>query len=150
MTLFQTGCGADPQPTDSKPAAVLTPAAQTTAPTVTPATATESQTNAKPKMLEFGSKQCQACKAMEPVMTNLKGSHSEIFDIDFIDVWIPANQMFAKSYNIQSIPTQVFLDANGKEVFRHTGFFSEEEILAKWREVGVDVDADKSATTTDH
>lgn len=83
-------------------------------------------------------------------MTNLKGSHSEIFDIDFIDVWIPANQMFAKSYNIQSIPTQVFLDANGKEVFRHTGFFSEEEILAKWREVGVDVDADKSATTTDH
>ncbi|KAF1079251.1 MAG: hypothetical protein GQF41_4447 [Candidatus Rifleibacterium amylolyticum] len=106
----------------------------------------EPQTAAKPKMIEFGSKQCKACKAMEPVMENLKKSHSEVFDIEFVDVWLPENQTFAKSYSISSIPTQVFLNAAGKEIARNTGFFSEESILAKWRELGVDVDANKTDT----
>jgi thioredoxin 1 len=95
-------------------------------------------------MIEFGSKQCKACQAMEPVMENLKKSHSEVFDIEFVDVWLPENQVFAKSYSISSIPTQVFLDSAGKEVSRNTGFFSEESILTKWRELGVDVDAKKA------
>jgi thioredoxin 1 len=103
--------------------------------------AVQPQAAVKPKMLEFGSKQCKACKAMEPVMENLKKSHSEVFDIEFVDVWLPENQMFAKSYSISSIPTQVFLNSAGKEVSRNTGFFSEESILTKWRELGVDVDA---------
>jgi len=105
----------------------------------------------KPKMLEFGSKQCKACKAMEPVMENLKKSHSEVFDIEFVDVWLPENQIFAKSYNISSIPTQVFLDSAGKELSRNTGFFSEDSVLARWRELGVNVDAktpDTPATAT--
>lgn len=101
-----------------------------------------SQIAAKPKMIEFGSKQCKACKAMEPVMENLKKSHSEAFEIEFVDVWLPENNAFAKSYSISSIPTQVFLDSTGKELARNTGFFSEENILAKWRELGIDVDAD--------
>jgi len=100
------------------------------------------QATAKPRMIEFGSKQCKACKAMEPVMESLKKSHSEAFEIEFVDVWLPENQTFAKSYNISSIPTQVFLDSAGKEIARNTGFFSEESILAKWRELGFDVDAD--------
>lgn len=108
---------------------------------VTEPVAAQPQAVAKPKMLEFGSKQCKACKAMEPVMESLKKSHSEVFDIEFIDVWLPENQLFAKSHNISTIPTQVFLDSAGKELSRNTGFFSEESVLARWRELGVNVDA---------
>jgi hypothetical protein len=44
-------------------------------------------------------------------------------------------------YKISLIPTQIFFDAAGKERFRHEGFFSKEDILAKWKELGVDLSA---------
>ena len=151
LALATAGCGASPccpghgGENSSQPAADAKAAAPAET-KVTESVADQSQAAARPKMIEFGSKQCKACKAMEPVMENLKKSHSEVFDIEFVDVWLPENQTFAKSYSISSIPTQVFLNAAGKEIARNTGFFSEESILAKWRELGVDVDANKTDT----
>ncbi len=55
--------------------------------------------------------------------------------MQFIDVW--KNPDAGKEYEIQMIPTQIFFDAEGKERFRHTGFFGKEDILAKWKELGV-------------
>lgn len=91
-----------------------------------------------PKMIDFGSKQCKACKAMEAVLESCMKNHAENFLTEFVDVWVAENQMLAKSFKIQSIPTQVFLDPDGKEVFRHVGFISEEDILGKWQELGFD------------
>ena len=45
----------------------------------------------------------------------------------------------AKKYDVEMIPTQIFFDADGKELFRHTGFFSKEDILAKWKELDVEL-----------
>jgi thioredoxin 1 len=56
-------------------------------------------------------------------------------DVEFIDVW--KNPDAARPYKIKLIPTQIFYDAKGKERFRHQGFFSKEDILAKWKELGV-------------
>ena len=53
----------------------------------------------------------------------------------FLDVWKDPDA--AEKYGVSTIPTQIFFDAAGKERFRHEGFFSREEILAKWRELGV-------------
>ena len=58
--------------------------------------------------------------------------------VDFIDV--RTDKAAAKQYGIQVIPTQIFFDASGKELFRHQGFFSREDILAKWKELGVELD----------
>ena len=161
VSLATAGFGAGPccsghaSDTTSKPlpaasAAAVTETADTSIEKNTAeSTAVQPQSFAKPRMIEFGSKQCKACKAMEPVMESLKESHSDIFDIEFVDVWLPENQAFAKSHGISSIPTQVFLDSTGKELARTTGFFSEESILAKWRELGVDVDANKTDTPTE-
>jgi len=55
----------------------------------------------------------------------------------FIDVW--EDSAPAEKYGVSTIPTQIFLDAKGKELFRHEGFFSREEILAKWKELGLDL-----------
>jgi len=52
------------------------------------------------------------------------------------------------NYNIKLIPTQIFYDPSGKEVFRHEGFFGKADILAKWKELGVDLAPSKPAGKT--
>ena len=64
-------------------------------------------------------------------------------DVEFIDVWKDPKP--GKEYKIKLIPTQIFFDASGKERFRHEGFFGKEDILAKWKELGVDIKAKASA-----
>jgi len=102
----------------------------------------ESQTNATvklPKMLELGSVRCRACKAMEPVIEELKKNYAEKLAVEFHDV--TQNYKIGEKYKIEMIPTQIFLDPEGKEIFRHTGFFSKDEIVAKWKELGYDLEA---------
>ncbi len=89
-----------------------------------------------PRLVDFGSKQCRACKAMEPVLETCKEKYADKFKTEFVDVWQPENQTLAQANNIQSIPTQVFFNEDNKELSRHTGFISEEGILTKWSELG--------------
>jgi len=108
--------------------------------------ATEEVAVVMPKMIDFGSKECKACKAMEPVLEALMKNHADKFTTEFVDVWVPANGALAKSHGVSSIPTQVFFGADGKEIFRHTGFISEEQVLAKWQELGVTIAASETKT----
>ena len=72
---------------------------------------------------------------MAPVLEELKKEYAGRMRVDFIDVF--EDRQAAKPYAIKSIPTQLFLDAAGKELWRHEGFLSKEDILAKWKELGV-------------
>jgi len=96
------------------------------------------ETNKKiPRLLDLGAGKCMACKAMEPVLEDLRKEYKGTLRVEFIDVWkIPEE---AEKYKIKSIPTQIFFDADGKELFRHTGFLSKEDILEKWKELGVEI-----------
>ncbi|MEW6712290.1 MAG: thioredoxin family protein [Candidatus Riflebacteria bacterium] len=89
-----------------------------------------------PRMVDFGSKQCKACKAMETVLEACIEKHSDKFKTEFIDVWQQENQSLAQANQIQTIPTQIFFNEEDKELYRHTGFLSEDEILTKWKELG--------------
>jgi thioredoxin 1 len=89
----------------------------------------------RPKLLDLGSKKCIPCKKMAPILEELKKEYAGQFDVEFIDVNEKENAAAAKTYEIDTIPTQIFFDAAGKELFRHVGFFSKEEILAKWKEL---------------
>ena len=64
-------------------------------------------------------------------------------DVEFIDVWKKPDA--AKAHKIKLIPTQIFFDAAGKERFRHEGFYGKKDILAKWKELGVDLSNPKPA-----
>jgi len=90
----------------------------------------------KPVLLELGSHSCTPCKKMMPVITELD-AEQEKFIVSFVDVWKATEK--SKEYNIAAIPTQLFFDADGKELFRHTGFYPKEDILAKWNDLGIDV-----------
>ena len=87
-----------------------------------------------PTFLELGSHSCIPCKQMMPILKELKDSYSAKLNVLFIDVW--KDQQKAKDYNISVIPTQIFLDPKGGELYRHEGFFPKEDILAKWKELG--------------
>ena len=90
---------------------------------------------AVPRLVDLGADKCIPCKMMAPILAGLAKEYAGQFDVVFIDVWKNAEQ--GKRYGIRVIPTQIFYDAKGKERFRHEGFYSKKEILAKWKELGV-------------
>ena len=95
------------------------------------------QGKALPRLVDLGAGKCIPCKMMAPILEDLKKTSVGKLDVQFIDVW--ENPDAGRPYRINVIPTQIFYDAAGKELFRHEGFFGKEDILAKWREFGVDL-----------
>ena len=84
--------------------------------------------------IELGSVNCIPCKAMQPIMEEVRTKYPDQVKVVFHDVWTPKGQPYGQYFKIKVIPTQIFLDKNGKEYFRHEGFFPAEElykILAK-------------------
>ncbi|MBM4154950.1 MAG: thioredoxin family protein [Lentisphaerae bacterium] len=103
------------------------------------AAATATAVAGLPRLLDLGAGKCVACKAMMPVLDEIRVAFAGKMAVEFIDVW--ENEEAAEKLGVETIPTQIFFDASGKELFRHTGFISKEDILAKWKELGVDLDA---------
>ena len=100
---------------------------------------------ALPRLVDLGADKCIPCKAMAPILKELKKEYAGRMDVEFIDVW--KNPKAGKAYRIKLIPTQIFFDASGKELFRHEGFFSKKDILAKWKEFGVEFKAEAKKDT---
>ena len=78
--------------------------------------------------VELGSVKCIPCRQMQPVMKAIQKKYGHQVKVVFHDVWTDEGRSQAETYDIRLIPTQVFLDARGKEFFRHEGFFPEPEI----------------------
>ncbi|NLH98123.1 MAG: thioredoxin family protein [Chthonomonadales bacterium] len=90
-----------------------------------------------PRMLELGSVSCIPCKMMKPVMEELEKEYGPNLKVDFIDVW--QDPEAGRRYGVESIPTQILYDADGKEVFRHVGFWPKDEIVAAFAANGVEL-----------
>lgn len=90
-----------------------------------------------PKLVDLGRTFCIPCKKMAPILAGLKVEYAGRLDVEFIDVG--ENPDAALKYGVRLIPTQVFIDAAGKELFRHEGFMAREDILAKWKKLGVEL-----------
>jgi len=86
----------------------------------------------KVTFIELGADRCIPCKAMQPVMREIAQEYKGTIQVVFYDVW--KTPKYAKDYGIQMIPTQVFIDKNGEEIFRHVGFFPKEDIIKMLKE----------------
>lgn len=91
----------------------------------------------KVTFVELGSINCIPCKKMQVVMKSIEEKYGDQVKVEFHDVWTPAGKPYAVKYNIESIPAQIFLDENGKEYYRHKGFFPEEELIEVLKIKGV-------------
>jgi thioredoxin 1 len=87
----------------------------------------------KPALYEFGAGYCASCKEMAIIMAELTKSHSD--QVEFRMVYVDKEKPLFEQYKIMLIPTQVFLDASGKEVDRHVGALTKEEVLKKLKEL---------------
>ena len=87
----------------------------------------------KPALYEFGAGYCVSCKEMAKIMAELTKSHSD--QVEFRMVYVDKEEPLFKQYKIMLIPTQVFLDASGKEVDRHVGALTKEDVIKKLKEL---------------
>ncbi|MBN2011517.1 thioredoxin family protein [candidate division KSB1 bacterium] len=93
--------------------------------TISTESTTHNQT-AKVTFVELGSVKCIPCKMMQPVMKTIESEFGDQINVVFYDVW--EDPVPGKKYGIKLIPTQVFLDENNNEFFRHEGYFPIEDI----------------------
>ena len=92
-----------------------------------------------PRLVDLGRGTCIPCKMMAPILEELAEDFADKLIVEVIDLReLPGA---ARRYGIRVIPTQIFYDASGTERFRHEGFMSREAILAKWSELGVELEA---------
>lgn len=86
----------------------------------------EQASTVAPTFIELGSDRCTACRAMIPVLEELRTAHGCALNVRFIDVWDAPSE--GERFGVTTIPTQVLLAPDGREITRHTGFWSAESI----------------------
>jgi thioredoxin 1 len=89
----------------------------------------------KPTLVDFGANSCAPCRLLRPVLKEIDKEYSNKAHILVIDVY--KFQRLAREYKIMVIPTLVFFDVKGQEVFRHMGVLEKEKIISKLKEIGM-------------
>ena len=117
---------ASPASPDGASAAAAAPAAPALVPPPAP--------RALPRLVELGADKCASCKAMFPVLAELRRDHPDTLKVDFIDVWKHPDD--AEAFKVRIIPTQVFLAPDGRELDRHQGFYPADAIRERFRALG--------------
>jgi thioredoxin 1 len=119
--LMALGCS---QETETEPAKQYSPSVRTdVVPLVT--------------FVELGSIRCIPCKKMQPIMREIEQEYAGKVKVVFYDVLTPEGKPYGEQFSIRVIPTQVFLDKDGKEYSRHEGYFPKEELVKVLQQKGV-------------
>ena len=87
-------------------------------------------------MIDLGAKKCIPCKMMAPILIKLEKAYEGKAAVVFIDV--RENRQQAQRFKIKAIPTQVFFNEEGEEVWRHVGFLDEKAIIEQLTKMGVE------------
>jgi len=91
-----------------------------------------------PCVIEFGSDECEDCKRMHELLTELEPRLSGVAGVVILDTDV--YPLEAQNWRLRMIPTQVFLDPEGSEVARHEGYLPADELLAKLKAAGAKLD----------
>lgn len=97
--------------------------------------ATSSPSVKYPALVDVGARKCIPCKMMAPILDELSTEYAGILRVEFIDVQTDRDK--AMELGVRGIPTQIFYDSKGKELYRHIGFISKEDILKTFDKLGV-------------
>ncbi|MFN4148973.1 MAG: thioredoxin family protein [Rhodocyclaceae bacterium] len=81
-----------------------------------------------PTIVEFGAKNCVSCREMEGILDSVAKKTAGKAHVLVID--ISKDYEAAKVFQIRLMPTQVFFDAQGREIGRHLGKLPEAEVMA--------------------
>ena len=87
-------------------------------------------------MIDLGRKTCPQCKMMAPILEKLEKEYRGKATIVFINLLEDPEQQYV--YRLKALPTQIFFNPEGKEVYRHVGFMSEKDIVAQLKKMGIE------------
>lgn len=87
-------------------------------------------------ILDIGAASCIPCKMMAPILEKLEKKYDGKAAVIFLDVRY--HKETAISFGINGIPTQIFYDKKGNEVYRHLGYMSEDAIVAQFKKMGIE------------
>ena len=121
LTLSLGGCARSREASSTSPGASDTP-----------------RGGVKVTFIELGSVNCVPCKMMQPIMREVEAAFPKDVEVVFHDVWTEKGKPYATQFKIKVIPTQVFLDAKGREFFRHEGFFPRDDLVRLLKEHGAE------------
>jgi thioredoxin 1 len=113
----------------------LAGAAHAELPSATDALVNRALQSGKPAVVDLGARTCIPCKKMAPILESLAMEYRSKASVLFIDVH--ENEAAAEKFRIQMIPTQIFFNAQGKEVKRHIGFMEKAEIVRELKAAGL-------------
>ena len=89
-----------------------------------------------PTLAEFGRGTCIPCKEMKPILDKLALLYKDKLNVVIVSV--DDYQSLTSRYGIMAIPTQIFFDRSGTETFRHIGFYPENDIIIKLKQMGIE------------
>lgn len=116
--------------------ALIVPAsARAELPSATATVINRALSSGKPTVIDLGARTCVPCKKMAPILETLSGEYRAWFNVLFVDVH--EDQAAAKRFRVQMIPTQIFFNAQGKEVKRHIGFMDRIDIMKELKNAGM-------------
>jgi thioredoxin 1 len=104
-------------------------------PSATDATVRQALSSGKPAVIDLGARYCHQCKKMAPILESLAGEYQGRASVMFIDAH--KDEAAAEKFKVVMIPTQIFFNAQGKEVKRHIGFMDKEDIVKELKALGV-------------
>ncbi len=116
-------------------AALAAPSQAPPVPALSPADLDAALKAGVPLIVEFGGEHCIPCMNMQPVLKDLQallGKRARV-----VNFWIQPNPEVAGRHRIMVMPTQVMFDAQGREIFRHMGYFPRSEFEKVLREKGL-------------
>jgi thiol-disulfide isomerase/thioredoxin len=95
----------------------------------------QARRSGKPTLAEFGATGCVPCDMMQPILDGLRKDYPDRLNVVFVHVG--EDQVLAARYGTRAIPVRFFFDAEGREVFRHVGFFARDDVNRQLAEMGV-------------
>jgi thioredoxin 1 len=104
-------------------------------PSANDATIRQALSSGKPAVIDLGARYCAQCKKMAPILESLAGELRGRASVMFIDAH--ENEAAAEKFRVVMIPTQIFFNAQGKEVKRHIGFMEKADIVRELKTLGV-------------
>lgn len=100
---------------------------------ITPSQAEPAMKPKLPVLMEFGRGICIPCRQMKPILESLAREYKGQLRVQVVE--IDSKPELTRRYRIMVIPTQVFVDANDQEVYRHLGFYPKDDLVAKLKEL---------------